>query len=71
VCKCTPSKRTPWCGAPSCEAPQQSAKQAAERRLDVARQRWVLASEKLNNAQTELHAASREMDKFFEEVGES
>lgn len=23
MCKCTPNKRTPWCGAPGCEAPPQ------------------------------------------------
>jgi len=23
MCKCTPIKRTPWCGAPGCEEPEQ------------------------------------------------
>lgn len=33
MCKCTPNKRTPWCGAPGCIGPAQSPAPAPVRKV--------------------------------------
>lgn len=47
MCKCTPEKKTPFCGLPGCEMPPESeaaklerAKAAAHRALDAASKAW-------------------------------